>query len=114
MSGTDNNILLKYICFTSVLISLILWITVYDHDTFPLSSDENFTQKQLSIKPTHNASLCTIESFNKGKWIYSPTDLEQNFTETDIAKVAGYHCLKKFAHRCFRRGGDELIRAKQM
>lgn len=104
-SNHDNNKLLRYICITTVLTSLLLWITVYTHD-ITLFGSNNISQDE--------SSLCTIDSFNQGKWVYRPTPLPDNFTETDIANASGYHCMKKFAHRCFRRGGDELSRAKQM
>lgn len=60
------------------------------------------------------SDICTSETFSDGKWVYDPVQLEEPFSGADIARVAGYHCIKKFAHRCFRRGGDEVLRAKKM
>jgi hypothetical protein len=113
----------KYIYIASVVSCIVLWITVYSQPT----SDSRINQissSPLSSEPQHKnehlasgqnvTDLCTPESFNQGKWIYDPIKLENPFSSREIARAAGYHCVKKFAHRCFRRAGDEVIRAKKM
>lgn len=104
---------LKYIYITSVVTCIVLWITVYGR---PLSytSQINKIPDEEFVSDENITTLCTPESFNQGKWIYDPVDLEEPFSGRDIAKAAGYTCVKKFAHRCFRRAGDEVIRAKKM
>lgn len=102
---------------------IILWITVYKTPNSLNPSIQNMensassAQQQASNKnkTEHSAEeICTSETFKDGKWVYDPVQLEEPFTGADIARVAGYHCIKKFAHRCFRRGGDEVLRAKKM
>lgn len=120
----DNSSNIKYVYMTAVLGCIILWITVYRTPSSlnpPIKNMENLppsTQHQDSSKdvPQYNKTeeICTSESFNDGKWVYDPVQLEEPFTGKDIARAAGYHCIKKFAHRCFRRGGDEVLRAKKM
>ncbi|KAG2237604.1 hypothetical protein INT48_004507 [Thamnidium elegans] len=98
----------KYIYIVSIFGCIILWITVYTPT--PLLKIEYTDRQPIS----QDSSLCTPELFNQGRWIYDPIDIESPTNQTQFAKAAGYHCLKKFAHRCFRRGKDESLRAKQI
>ncbi|KAI8387428.1 hypothetical protein BD560DRAFT_486284 [Blakeslea trispora] len=101
----------RLIYVISIFGCLALWITVYNqHTAFSNLPSEIITSELNETRP-----LCTPKTFNSGRWIHSPLSLETPFTATDIAHVAGYHCLKKFAHRCFRRPRqNELVRAKQI
>lgn len=134
MAATSSNIRerknLKYIYIASIFGFFILWITIYTPSlNLPNSlrggdeirtddeynTDNDLTLNKSSIKIEHNKEeLCTPKTFNQGKWIYDPLELESPHNATQFAQVAGYHCIKKFAHRCFRRPGDEILRAKQM
>ncbi|KAI8372281.1 GDSL/SGNH-like acyl-esterase family found in Pmr5 and Cas1p-domain-containing protein [Choanephora cucurbitarum] len=101
----------KLIYAISIFGCLALWITVYNQPAGFL----DLRPEVLVSDIDETRPLCTPETFNSGRWIYNPLPLEANFSATDIANVAGYHCLKKFAHRCFRRPGEnELTRAKQI
>lgn len=121
---------IKYVFIASIFGCFILWMTVYtpalqqlpgsltDKEA-TIASDEHIST-EVDIKPNTNShsklsnELCTPSTFNKGKWVYDPVDIESPQNGTQFARAAGYHCIKKFAHRCFRRGGDEALRAKQM
>lgn len=112
---------LKYIYITTIFGCFVLWITVYTpalrsppslQDNYMSSSEEEDYKPVL--KPKVIQSLCTPTTFNQGKWIYDPIKIESPSNQTQFAKAAGYHCMKKFAHRCFRKGGNEALRAKKM
>jgi hypothetical protein len=126
---------LKYIYIASIFGCVLLWITVYT-PTFNLSRFTNNLQQgddeYMAADDEYNSiapitpppdkidenntkqALCTSETFNQGKWIYDPLNVEDPHSADQIAKAAGYHCTKKFAHRCFRRPGDAGLRAKKM
>jgi hypothetical protein len=106
----------KYIYIASVVGCVVLWITVYSRPPSLSSFDSPLhLHKDEQFSSSDNVTaLCTFESFNQGKWIHDPVKLEEPFSSREIAKAAGYECVKKFAHRCFRRAGDEMIRAKKM
>ncbi|KAI7905932.1 GDSL/SGNH-like acyl-esterase family found in Pmr5 and Cas1p-domain-containing protein [Cokeromyces recurvatus] len=101
---------MRYIYIVAALTVFILWITTYQHSMTAFISSNNKQQQTNTTLTTQ--PLCTIETFNKGKWAYSPIQLEEPFTAKEFAKITGYYCMKKFAHRCFRRGGNELTRSK--
>lgn len=102
----------KLIYFISFFGCIILWITVYQPNTSSLGVEDDLLTTDEPYSNTK--SLCTPESFNEGNWIHHPTAIDSPTNQTQFTQAAGYHCLKKFAHRCFRRGGDEAFRAKQM
>ncbi|CAO0802154.1 unnamed protein product [Mucor circinelloides] len=119
----DNSSNIRYVYIIALVMCIILWITVYKTPNSLNPSIQNMensassAQQQASNKnkTEHSAEeICTSETFKDGKWVYDPVQLEEPFTGADIARVAGYHCIKKFAHRCFRRGGDEVLRAKKI
>lgn len=132
ISITKDQKSLKYIYIASIFGCVILWITVYtpsfefrsrftgDNDIeggeYIAADDEyNSVPPPKSIEDNNTQpALCTPETFNHGKWIYDPFVVESPHSPEDWAKAAGYHCTKKFAHRCFRRPGDEGERAKKM
>jgi hypothetical protein len=104
----SKNSRLKYLYIVAFLSGVVLWITSYGGPNINVL-------KSIKAQNESTEKLCTIETYNQGKWEYQPTDINP-LTETGVAKAAGYHCLKKFAHRCFRRSGepDEIKRAKAM
>lgn len=115
---TKDKKSLKYIYIATIFGCFVLWTTVYTpslrttqiEDDY-MTSEEEYTQ---AIEEKVLAELCTPETFNQGTWIYDPIDIESPLNQTQFATAAGYHCIKKFAHRCFRKGGNETLRAKKM
>ncbi|CAO3635304.1 unnamed protein product [Mucor hiemalis] len=119
---------IRYIYIASIFGCFILWMTVYTpalqlpgspREATIASDDYISTEPESNLNTTNsnsksNDELCTPSTFNKGKWVYDPIDIESPLNGTQFAQAAGYHCIKKFAHRCFRRGGNEALRAKQI
>ena len=112
VSKEQRNI--KYVVITSAFVCFILWMTVYTPSLDMHSSDEDYANKEKDTIAKESSALCTPKTFSQGTWIHDPVDIRSLQNATQFAQVAGYHCLKKFAHRCFRRGENELARAKQM
>lgn len=128
ISSVKEHRNIRYIYIASIFGCFILWMTVYtpalqlpgSSREATIASDEYIsTEAESKLNTTNsnsesNDELCTPSTFNKGKWVYDPIDIESPLNGTQFAQAAGYHCIKKFAHRCFRRGGNEALRAKQM
>ncbi|KAI8990986.1 GDSL/SGNH-like acyl-esterase family found in Pmr5 and Cas1p-domain-containing protein [Mycotypha africana] len=107
----------KSIYSIAIVTILLVWLTVYHtpHSVPTFSRPKSHKQPYSSITSNKSDShaLCTIESYNHGKWVYDPiVNLGNNLTAANFATATGYYCRKKFAHRCFRRSESELIRAK--
>lgn len=109
---------LKYIYIATIFGCLVLWITVYTPSLHSTHLEDDYMTTEEEYIPVIEEKviepLCTATTFNQGKWLYDPIDIESPLNQTQFAKAAGYHCLKKFAHRCFRKGGNEALRAKKM
>lgn len=111
----------------TVLGLVLLWMLVMPQDDFvhtvsPPPSTANIiinsnNQKALKkpfVPLQHSlARLCTPTTYNKGEWKRQSIHVKNNSTRSFEASVK-YTCPSHFAHKCFARNENELLRNKQM
>lgn len=111
----------------TVLGLFLLWMLVMPQDDFvhtvtPPStanviinnSNNQKTLKKPFVTPPHSLErLCTPTTYNKGEWKRQSMHIKNNSTRSFAANVK-YTCPSHFAHKCFARNENELLRNKQM
>jgi hypothetical protein len=111
----------RYVIVLIACMTIFLWIVwsgrVSDlhssltSNTKPQEKEDDLIINNQAIDPNN---LCTPETFNDGQWEYSQVLEPLTATKDDVAAVAKYTCNAGFHHKCYTRGGRELIRSAKM